>query len=542
MSSTATRPGTGPRWAGAVGGWLRWGALAFCAVLVAAGERPVPLAALAATGAVLLALAAAASVVGHEGPGPGTGWLVVETLVATGAVVLSGGWESPFALYLAVPVFAAVLRLGARGVPLPAAAVLLVAVAEAGAVDRPTNVGRILPLLLPLLVTTTLALASRWWATPPTPQDVPSGLGRMDELGHVNALLARLHQLVRSSPAPLTVEDVLGAVHRQVEEMFDPDAVVLLLEDADGRWWRSVDVPGTTPVGEVAYADLPAELLHARAAVDPVMVAQLGEGGGLTPAARSGVYQWLFSRGRRAALLAIERNTPGEVPEAHLESLSRLAAPLALALDNAVWFSRLQTLGAEFERQRLGTQLHDRFAQSLAYVGLELDRAVARHADDPELVAVRDDVKATLGELRETLRDLRLRCTEDRGLADLLAGHLQRLEERGGATVSLDVSPAFPRLALPVENHLLRAIQELADLAHRRPSVGALAVRLLAEDERLRVVVRDDGPGMDESDLDPDGAGVLAGVRERADAIGARLDVRARAEHGTEVALTLRRS
>lgn len=541
MSITAPRPTTGPRWGDAVGGWLRWGALAFSAVLVAAGERPVGAGSLAASGAVLLILAAAATVASHRGRPRGTAWLAVEALVAAGVVVLSGGWESPFGLYLAVPVFVVTLRLGALAVPLPLAAVVLVAVVEAAG-ERATGVGRMLPLLLPLLVTTTLALGSRRRGSPPPSPDDPSGLGRLDELGHVNALLARLHQLVRSSPTPLTVEDVLGVVLRQVEEMFDPDAVVLLLEGADGRWWRSVDVPGTTPVGEVAYADLPAELLHAGQAVEPVMVAQLGAGGGLTPAARSGVYQWLFSRGRRAALLAIERNAAGEVPAAHLESLSRLAAPLALALDNAVWFSRLQTLGAEFERQRLGTQLHDRFAQSLAYVGLELDRAVARHAGDAELVAVRDDVKATLGELRETLRELRLKCTEERGLAQTLAGHLQRLERRFGMAVELDVSPSFPRLALPIENHLLRAVQELADLAHRRSSARELAVRLLAEDERLRVVVRDDGGGVGEAELDRDSAGVLAGIRERADAIGARLDVRARADEGTEVAMTLRRT
>lgn len=533
------RPAVDPRWVRAML-WLRFGALAFSLALVAAGQRPVDDDWLLAAGGLLVLVACGAVVAGRGRSAPGPGWLVAETALTTLAVAGSGGWESPFGLYLAVPVLAATLQLGPAALLLPVGAVAVVGlVAEVrGQELAPATV---LPLLLPLVVTATLGLVGRLPLSSRAEAGGAAGLGEVEELGYVNALLANLHRLVRSAPAPLTIEDVLGAVHSQVEEMFDPDAVVLLLEDADGRWWRSVDVPGTTPVGEVAYADLPADLLHAGEAVEPVMIPQLGQGGGLTPAARSGVYQWLFSRGRRAALLAIERNEPGEVPQPHLESLSRLAAPLALALDNAVWFSRLQTLGAEYERQRLGAQLHDRFAQSLAYVGLELDRAVARHGDDSELVAVRDDVRETLSELRATLRDLRLRCTEEHGLAETLAGHLRRLEERFELSTHLDVSDDFPRLALPVENHLLRAVQELGELARARAGASEVVVRLLADDERLRLVVRSDGRGLDEAELDRDSAGVLAGVRERADAIGARLDLRSRTAEGVEAAITVRR-
>lgn len=529
-----------PRWAGAILA-LRVGAVAVSLMLVATGQRPVDAGWLWAAGAGLVIAVVAAFALGGQRRAHRGGWLVAEAALATVAVVVSGGWESPFGLYLAVPVLAATLHLGAGALLLPVAAVLVVAVA-ADLAGGPTPAVGTLPLLLPVALAAVTGAGARWWlGSRPRPSG-SSRLGELEELGYVNALLSNLHRLVRSSPAPLTVEDVLGAVHSQVEEMFDPDAVVLLLEDADGRWWRSVDVPGTTPVGEVAYADLPPDLLHAGEVVDPVLIPQLGQGGGLTPAARCGVYQWLFSRGRRAALLAIERNEPGEVPEAHLESLSRLAAPLALALDNAVWFARLQTLGAEYERQRLGAQLHDRFAQSLAYVGLELDRAVSRHADDEELVAVRDDVRDTLSELRATLRDLRLRCTEDHGLAQTLQGYLARVEERFGLAVSLDVAEAFPRLSLPVENHLLRAVQELVELARSRSQATEVTVRLLVDDARLRVVVRDDGRGLDEAGLDRDSASVLAELRERADAIGARLDLRSRPGEGSEVAMTVRRS
>jgi signal transduction histidine kinase len=539
---TAARPASsGPPWAGPVGAWLRWGALVVAGVLILAGARPVEALWLLLSGGLLLVLALAATLTGAHRGRDAVSWLVLESGLAVLAVLLSGGWASPWGLYLAVPVLGTVLLVGAPGVVLPVAVVGTVALVEALRAT-PVTPGGALPLVLPVLVATAGGLVGRRQGPAPPAGPETHGLGGVRQLGHVNALLSSLHGLVRSTPAPLTVEDVLGAVHGELEELFEPDATVLLLAGPDGRWWRSVDVAGATPVGEVALADLPAELHDAGLRDQPVLVSRLGRGSGLTPDARWGVYQWLFARGGAAALLALERREPRDVPAAHLETLGQLATPLALALDNAVWFRRLRTLGAEDERQRLGAQLHDRFAQSLAYLALELDRAATRHADDPELRAVRDEVRRTLLELRATLRDLRLRCTEERGLAAVLAEHLPGVEERAGLQVDLDVPDAFPRLPLPVEDHLLRAVQDLLTFAGAQPDVGRVVVRLLAEDDRLRVVVRDDGPGVAEERLGRESAALLAAVRDRADAIQALVDVRTRPGEGTEIAVTLRRA
>jgi signal transduction histidine kinase len=537
---TPRRSASDPRWAGPVGAWLRWGAIVFSGALVVAGERPVEGGWLVVGGGVLVVLALASTASGAHRDRVTTTWLVTESGLAVLAVLVTGGWSSPFGLYLAVPVLGATLAAGAAGAILALAVVVLLVAAEllGGWVASP---GDTLPLVLPLVVATVAGLAGRRLAAPTEPAGPPTpGLGGLQQLGHVNALLSSLHGLVRSSPAPLTVDDVLGAVQGELEELFEPDATVLLLSGPEGRWWRSLDARGATPVGEVAWADLPAQLHAAGRTDQPVSVPSLGQGGGLTPDARSGIYQWLFSQGRPAALLALERRDPREVSDAHLQVLARMATPLALALDNAVWFRRLRTLGAEDERQRLGAQLHDRFAQSLAYLGLELDRAAARHEDDPELAAVRDEVRRTLVDLRATLRDLRLRCTEERGLVAVLSEHLPSVEARSGLEVVLDAADDVPRLPLPVEDHLLRAVQDLLAFAQRQQDVARVVVRLVAEDGRLRVVVRDDGAGIEESALDRESAGLLSGVRDRADAIEALVDVRPRAGEGTDVLVTLR--
>ena len=529
----------GLRWLRPVGLWLRWGAIAFGLVLVAAGVRPVTDLYLQFATALLVAFAAWRSLPGRtSSAGELRAALAVEPIVATVAVLVTGGWSSPFGLYLVIPVLYAGVAFGLWGALLPGVFVAVLVAHEVADGD-PAVSGEITQILAPMVVALAVGVVGRRLLRQ-AEEEHSQTLGRIQQLSHVNALLSALHDLVRTTPAPLTVESVLAVIRDEIDELFDADAVVLLLADSGGRWWRPVHAEGAAVGREIPYADLPAELRDVGPSSRPVVISRLGEGTGLTPEARSGAYLWLWSRGQPAALLALEHHEPRDLPPTHRDMLDRLSAPLALAIDNAVWFQRLRTLGAEEERQRIGAELHDRFAQSLAYVGMELDRVAARHPDDESITRLREDVRATLADLRETLRELRLRCTEDRGLADVLADYLHHFGERFGVFAQLDAPGELVRPALPVENQLLRIAQDLVALAQREGGATTVSVNLASEPGRLRMVVRDDGRGTPEEELGHQAARALAVVRERADAIGALVDVFTRKGEGSEIAVTVR--
>jgi signal transduction histidine kinase len=527
------------RWLRPVGLWLRWGAIGFGLVLVAAGVRPVTDLYLQFATALLVAFAAWRSLPGRtSSAGELRAALAVEPIVATVAVLVTGGWSSPFGLYLVIPVLYAGVAFGLWGALLPGV-FIAVLVAHEIADGDPAVSGEITQILAPMVVALAVGVVGRRLLRQ-AEEEHSQTLGRIQQLSHVNALLSALHDLVRTTPAPLTVESVLAVIRDEIDELFDADAVVLLLADSGGRWWRPVHAEGAAVGREIPYADLPAELRDVGPSSRPVVVSRLGEGTGLTPEARSGAYLWLWSRGQPAALLALEHYEPRDLPPTHRDMLDRLSAPLALAIDNAVWFQRLRTLGAEEERQRIGAELHDRFAQSLAYVGMELDRVAARHPDDESITRLREDVRATLADLRETLWELRLRCTEDRGLADVLADYLHHFGERFGVFAQLEAPGELVRPALPVENQLLRIAQDLVALAQREGGATTVSVNLASEPGRLRMVVRDDGRGTPEEELGHQAARALAVVRERADAIGALVDVFTRPGEGAEIAVTVR--
>src|SRR5205807_1581298 len=158
------------------------------------------------------------------------------------------------------------------------------------------------------------------------------------------------------------------------------------------------------------------------------------------------------------------------------EGVTGLPEPLALAIDNGLWFDRLRRLGAEGERDRLARDLHDRFAQGLAYVNLELDRLSRHPAPGPQLVELRQQVGGLLGEVRETLRQLRSRVSPTAGLADLLAAELPRFADRTGITARFPAEPAPARLPVAVAQVPWRITQEALDNVERHAKASALEV------------------------------------------------------------------
>jgi signal transduction histidine kinase len=532
---------------GAEAGWLRtvamglrWGALVVAGALILLDRRPVA-AGLLVTGGMLLA-AVAIWRAGHPDPDSvaGRNALLLETTVALAAVVVTGGWESPYTLSLAAPVLLLAVQLDAlRVFGVVAGALLALAVTDL--VDTaPSDPGAAAQTITLLGATAAAGWVVRR-ALLQAEEEHDRTLGRVQQLGHVNAMLSTLHDLVRSMPAPLTVDEIVGVIRRQLDELFEADTVVLLLADGGRERWRPVYAEGVRVAAELGTADLPAPVRERGPAQRPVVVDALAAGEGLRDASRSGAYLWLWMRGQPSGLLVLEHDRVAGIPGDQRDTLERLSVPLALAIDNAVWFQRLRTVGAEEERQRIGAALHDRFAQSLVYIAMALDRTFARHPDDRELEALRSDVRDTLADLRETLRELRLKVTEDQGLVPVLEEHLERFGQRFGLLTTLEADREDPlRPALAVEQQLLRIVQELLALAEREGGATSVRVKHATGPGWLRIVVADDGRGIPLPDLGAEASERLQVVRERADAIGATVDVTTSPGEGSEVTVMIR--
>ena len=155
-----------------------------------------------------------------------------------------------------------------------------------------------------------------------------------------------------------------------------------------------------------------------------------------------------------------------------------------------------------------------------------------------ELTRLYATVQAAIEEMRDTLRQVLAGVTADRPLARVAEEICARFEERTEIETAIEVANAQARLSVPVEVELSRILQEALANCERHAAATSVDVVWDTDGEVGTLTITDDGAGFDLSRGVRDGATGLIDMRERADAIGARLDIRTAPGRGTTVEVT----
>lgn len=369
-------------------------------------------------------------------------------------------------------------------------------------------------------------------------------IDRLGRLADANALLFSLHRVTQTLPASLDLGDVLDSTLSRMKSLISYDSVAVLLFDETDAHWDLVRHQGLVAPSRLGPTELPAGLRKAVADNGLVHIPNLSteSGGGLSSRAGSGIYTVLAARGAIIGLLAIEHADFDHFTVRDMELVEGFVAPAALALDNARWFARLRTVGADEERTRIARDLHDRIGQSLAYLGFELDRLVDREEDGERITAelhqLRDDVRGVTREVRDTLYDLRTDVSEEQSLGEVLEQFVHRVMERSGLKIQVEADRGS-RLPMLQEREMWRVAQEALANVERHANATAVRVVWRCDGERALIDVTDNGVGFDHSRAGRvDSYGVL-GMRERASSIGATLEIVSAPGRGTRVRCTL---
>jgi signal transduction histidine kinase len=189
---------------------------------------------------------------------------------------------------------------------------------------------------------------------------------------------------------------------------------------------------------------------------------------------------------------------------------------------------------AEAERRRIERDLHDGAQQRLVALAMDLGRARARFADDPEAAkAIVDqahaEAKAALVELRNLVRGVHPPVLTDRGLDAALSG----LAALSPVPVSVRVDVAS-RPSASVEAIAYFVVAEaLTNVAKHARATGAV-VSVDRHGDTLAIVIRDDGIG----GADPHGQG-LSGLADRIAGVDGRLMVDSPVGAGTVIEVEL---
>jgi signal transduction histidine kinase len=209
-----------------------------------------------------------------------------------------------------------------------------------------------------------------------------------------------------------------------------------------------------------------------------------------------------------------------------IRPLARLATRAALQRD-------LVVAATEAERARVAADIHDDALQDLTLLVHRLDAA-----GDGEGA----DIARTVSDrLRAICGDLRLPILDDLGVGPALDWLVQRIERLAGGEVRLERSDGT-RPPADVELAFFRVAQEALSNAvkHGRPPI---VVRYATTSSGASLSIDDAGPGIEPDageTVDASGHFGLLNMQQRAEAIGAILDVRRWPAGGTHVALDWR--
>jgi signal transduction histidine kinase len=195
------------------------------------------------------------------------------------------------------------------------------------------------------------------------------------------------------------------------------------------------------------------------------------------------------------------------------------------------------------ERTRIARELHDTLLQGFISASLHLHIAMDKLPEDspakPLLARALQVTEQVIEEGRNTVRGFRSPDTEsmDLGRAFNRVPHELDFERQVDFRVLVE---GDPQALHPVIRDEVYAIgREAVVNAFRHSGAATIAVELHYSASQLRVLVRDDGCGIDHQVLEAgrEGHWGLSGMRERARRIGAPLKVSSRRGAGTEVEL-----
>jgi two-component system, NarL family, sensor histidine kinase DesK len=187
----------------------------------------------------------------------------------------------------------------------------------------------------------------------------------------------------------------------------------------------------------------------------------------------------------------------------------------------------VRRLGALAERERIGRDLHDLLGHTLSLITLKSELAMKLFDRDPlaarrEIVDVERVARDALGQVRRAVSGIRTA-----GLAAELAS-ARLLLESGDIRLEYDLGDA----ALPpeIETVFALTVREAVTNVQRHARADRVRIHVVVESDEARLVVADDGNG----GVVVPGNG-LAGMRERLQILGGRLEIESARGKGTRL-------
>ena len=193
-----------------------------------------------------------------------------------------------------------------------------------------------------------------------------------------------------------------------------------------------------------------------------------------------------------------------------------------------------------FSGARLARDLHDAVTQTLFSTTLIADVLPDIWALNPEegkrrLEEIRQMTRGALAEMRTLLVELRPNALVEVPLPTLLRQLTEALSGRSRISIQLSAE-GERKLPADVQVGLYRLAQEALNNIVKHAKANQAIVTLRCSDETVRLTVADNGMGFDPTAVTADHLGLKI-MRERAEAIGAKLTIYSEPDEETQISV-----
>jgi ligand-binding sensor domain-containing protein len=205
--------------------------------------------------------------------------------------------------------------------------------------------------------------------------------------------------------------------------------------------------------------------------------------------------------------------------------------------------SRFQLVAQE--RARVTRELHDSLLQGFSGVVYQLEAAARLFESNPELSKERleraiDQADRSLGETRRTIMSMRLPALEDHTLPEALSAIGAQLTKGTPITFHLTVRGVIRQLRYDVQANIYLIGREAITNAVNHAAARRILAQMTYSEGEVRLTVLDDGSGFDPgAAMEKKDHWGVAGMRERANQIGASFTLESALGRGTKIGVSV---
>jgi len=254
----------------------------------------------------------------------------------------------------------------------------------------------------------------------------------------------------------------------------------------------------------------------------------------------------LKSRSRTIGIICLFSLNPDHFKPSEANLLFNVGSQIAVAIEKAWLYEKVQAVAVVEERERIAAELHDGLAQVLGYVITKsqatrqlLQKMIAANDYLVELENVAQEIYT---DTREAILGLKTAIATDGSMVSALREYAVRFSQMHNIKTEVMVGDhRIPSLSPQVELQAIRIVQEALSNVRKHAKATRATVKVAAGENEVTIAVQDDGKGFD---VDKNGKGDwtkfgLRNMKERAGSIHGSLLVESMPEKGTKVTLSI---